>query len=198
MTVMNTSITSMNGKRVMSEALKDAEAVTQSRQFKVVRPRLDRLAGNTEQKPVRQSNTAQIAGFGPMSRITTSFGEVYAQTLREGDRVRTKEGHFARIQAIKRMTLDADYLKYHPEAQPVIIRAGAFGFGLPAADVTLAPHQRIHLDQRLPGGRLECAIEAVGRPQVYRRPEQIITYTVFHCGRPTVVNCEGILIDTAP
>lgn len=182
----------------MSEAVKNIETTSQPRRFKVARPRLDRSAGNVESKPVRQKNTAQIAGFGPMSRITTSFGEVYAQTLREGDRVRTKEGHFARIMAIKRMTLDSDYLKYHPEAQPVVIRAGAFGFGLPAADITLAPHQRVHLDQRLPGGRLERAIEAVGRPQVYRRPEQIITYTVFHCGQPTVVNCEGILMDTAP
>lgn len=198
MTVTNTSVKSTIGKRVMSEAVKDIETVTQSGRFKVARPRLDRVASNDANKPVRTPQTAQISGFGPMSRITTSFGEVYAQTLREGDRVRTKDGHFARIMAIKRMTLDSDYLKYHPEAQPVVIRAGAFGFGLPAADITLAPHQRVHLDQRLPGGRLERAIEAVGRPQVYRRPEQIITYTVFHCGKPTVVNCEGILMDTAP
>lgn len=182
----------------MSINVPNAESTQQPRRFKVARPRLEKAAVGDAQPASAKPKKCQLAGFGPMSRVTTSFGEVYAQTLREGDRVRTKNGEFARIMSVKRMSLDTDFLKYHPEAQPVVIRAGAFGFGLPAADLTLAPYQRINLDQRLPGGRLEYAIQAIGRPQVYRKPEQIMTYTVFHCGRPTAVISEGIWIDTAP
>jgi hypothetical protein len=133
-----------------------------------------------------------------MSRITTSFGEVYAQTLRAGDRVRSKDGNFLQIMSVNRMTLDGDYLKYHPTAQPIVIRAGALSPGLPKADLTLAPYQTVHRNQRIPGERFDRAIDAIGRPQVYRKPEPIITYTTFHCGRPTTVCCEGVWIDTAP
>lgn len=176
----------------MSKEQMCADTAASPRRFKVVRPRLDRPAGNIEQQQ------RKISGFGPMSRITTSFGEVYAQTLRRGDRIRTKEGNYLAIQAINRLTLDAAYLQYHPDALPVVIRAGALGVGLPIADLMLAPCQSVHRNQRYAGEPFSRAIDAIGRPQVYRKPEQIITYTVFHCGRPATVLSEGIWMDTAP
>ncbi|MGR3661859.1 MAG: Hint domain-containing protein [Paracoccaceae bacterium] len=183
------------------------ESAGAPRRFKVARPRLQRPAGNDSRvpakavgldAPLQTRHEAKIIGFGPMARVTTSFGEVYAQTLRKGDRVRTKDGNYLQIMSVNRMTLDADYLKYHPAALPVVIRAGALGPGLPSADLMLAPHQRVNQNQRIPGGQFQRAVDAIGRPQVYRKPEPMITYTTFHCGRPATVQCEGVWIDIAP
>jgi hypothetical protein len=193
-----TSVESKSAQFVTSDAITSAEPASRPRRFKVARPRLDTAAGNAEVPATKDRLQARIVGFGPMSRITTSFGEVYAQTLRAGDCVRCKDGNFLQIKSVNRMTLDGDYLKYHPAAQPIVIRAGALAPGLPTADLMLAPYQTVHRNQRIPGERFDRAIDAIGRPQVYRKPEPIITYTTFHCGRPATVSCEGVWIDTAP
>lgn len=168
------------------------ESVLESCGSNVVRPRAKAPAGNTK-KPL-----GHVVGFGPLSRITTSFGEVFAQTLRVGDRVRTKEGTYLEVRKIDRLTLDEGFLKYHPTAMPVVIRAGALGVGVPSGDLTLAPYQPMHKKQPMTGGTFDRAVDAIGRSQVYRRPESIVTYTVFHCGRPAVILCEGVWFDTAP
>lgn len=202
-----TSTISTELRPVTSDEVTSVESTGAPRRFKVARPRLQRPAGNDSRAPVNAAvldapvptrQEAKIVGFGPMARVTTSFGEVYAQTLREGDRVRTKDGNFLKITSVNRMTLDADYLKYHPAALPVVIRAGALSPGLPSADLMLAPHQQVSKDQRIPGAPFQRAVDAIGRPQVYRKPEPMITYTTFHCGRPATVQCEGVWIDTAP
>lgn len=185
-------------KPVMSDAVKSVEPAIRLSRFKVAPPRLKRPAGNVEAPVAKPREQGRIVGFGPMSRITTAFGEVYAQTLRVGDRVRTKDGNFLPVTSVKRMTLDGDFLKYHPGAQPVVIRAGALGPGMPKADLMLAPDQTVNQSQRFPGQRFARAIDAIGRPQVYRKPEPIITYTIINCGRPATVCCEGVWIDTAP
>ncbi|MBV1867938.1 MAG: Hint domain-containing protein [Marinosulfonomonas sp.] len=175
-----------------SSQITSADAVTGPRRFKVGRSRPVRATGS-------DSNVqAKFTGFGPMSRISTSFGEVYAQALREGDMVRTKNGEFLKIAAINRITLGEGYMKYHPAAQPIVIRAGGLGPGLPTADLTLAPNQKLHATQGFLTGPLLKAVDAVDKPHVYRQAETLITYTNFHCGRPATVCSEGIWIDTAP
>ena len=161
-----------------------------SRRPKVVSERLKDLAGNN------RTQNGQINGFGPMARITTAFGQVHAQTLRERDRVRTKRGEFLTITSIDRMTLDADYLKYHPGAQPILIRAGAFARGIPAADIVLAPFQRLDASQEFVSAGADKAIDAIHKPHVYRKSESMITYTVFQCERPATVCCEGLWVET--
>ena len=167
-------------------------SLNEPRRFKIAESRPDRRTDTED------GHLDHIVGFGPMSRITTSFGAVHAQTLREGDLVRTKVGDYLKIVAINRITIGNGYLKYHPGAQPIVIRSGAFGSGLPVSDLTLAPNQKITAGQRFMQGNIKRAIDAVGRSHVYRRPEEIITYTIFHCGKRAAVLCEGIWIDTAP
>jgi hypothetical protein len=163
-------------------------------------PRRFKIASPEPKAKVEDGNTNlnHITGFGPLSRITTSFGLVYAQALREGDLVRTQSGDFIKIAAINRITLGHGYLKYHPGALPIVIRAGAFAVGLPVADLTLAPFQKLSQSQRFMGGRPIRAVDAIGRAHVYRKPEDIITYTVFHCGKRATVLCEGVWVETAP
>ena len=138
---------------------------------------------------------SRLHGFGPMTRVSTSFGELPAQTLRLRDQLRTREGVFRPIQWIDRIVLDADFLRRHPTAQPVVIRAGSLGHRLPTADVILAPDQRLSVQQRINGGELKCASDAIGRHNVVRRTEQMVTYTLFHCGGPTSVLSEGMWLD---
>ncbi len=85
-----TSVESKSAQFVTSDAITSAEPANRPRRFKVARPRLDTAAGNAEVPATKDRQQARIVGFGPMSRITTSFGEVYAPTLRAGDRVRCK------------------------------------------------------------------------------------------------------------
>ena len=48
----------------------------------------------------RPENTgiSRLRGFGPMTRISTSFGELPAQALRVRDQVRTRNGGFKAVQ----------------------------------------------------------------------------------------------------
>ena len=50
------------------------------------------VAAGSDGKLARQRQEAlkwSLPGFGPMTRISTSFGEMHAQTLRERDVIRT-------------------------------------------------------------------------------------------------------------
>ena len=169
-----------------------AVPAVENRRSKVAGPRSKSPAGNRE----RSLNV--LTGFGPMSRVATSFGDVPAQVLRVRDRVRTKTGEYLEIKKIDRITLDEDFLQYHPGAQPILIRAGALSTGMPKADLVLAPYQQI--DKSQPGFRTSGnrAIDTLDRPLCLRKNEAMITYTIFHCGRPATVNCEGLWVETAP
>lgn len=163
----------------------------------VASPRQNGVAG-AHRKPQQSAPSKMSApeGLGPMAKVQTSMGEVYALALRKGDRVRTKSGEFLPILAVNRIQLDREYLSYHPGALPIQIRAGAFGVRVPATDLLLAPGQKITRNQSVGVVAGTRAVEAVGRPQVCRAPEPMITYTQIHCAKPTSVCCEGLWVDT--
>ncbi len=162
---------------------------TKPRRFKVAMPRPKGPVGGS-------GNTAgQMCGLGPMTRVTTAYGEYPAQTLRERDRILTKSGEFIPIKSVNRVTFDGEYLAYHPKVQPILIRAGAFAQGIPTADILLAPYQRIHASQALIKPPVATAVEAIGGPHVCRKPESMITYTVLGFDRDAVIRCEGLWLD---
>ena len=138
-----------------------------------------------------------LPGFGPMTRISTSFGEVHAQALRERDMIRTQSGQLKEVKFIDRVKLDAGFMKRVTEAHAVLIRAGALGDGLPKADVVVSPSQRVGTG-RHGDIRFLKASELLGRPGVVRKPEEMMTYTMFHCGEPVVARCEGLWMHIAP
>ena len=165
-----------------------------------VENRRPKVAGARSKSPTgeRERSLNQLIGFGPMSRVSTAFGEVPAQALRERDRVRTKTGEYLEIQKIDRITLDEDFLQYHPGAQPILIRAGALATNIPKADVVLAPYQQIDKSQPCLRSSTNRAVDMLQKSHCQRKIEPMITYTIFHCGQPATVNCEGLWIDTAP
>jgi len=157
-----------------------------------------RTAKRPAAKPDPQPRTTRLQGFGPLTRVSTSFGELPAQALRVRDLVRTRTGQFKPVKWIDQIILDEGYLSHHPRAQPIVIRAGALGRNLPRADVMFAPFQTFSRQQAFVGNPPKCAMEALGRPNVVRQTESMITYTVFHCGELTSVCCEGMWVDIAP
>ncbi|WP_165899221.1 Hint domain-containing protein [Rhodovulum steppense] len=133
-----------------------------------------------------------------MTRITTELGDFPAQALRVGDRVRTRRGPFKLIVWLDRVVLDESFLAHHPEAQPVLIRPGAFGAGFPAREVVVSPAQRIHPPRPQPGTRAQPAGRLTTGPRIMRKPETIFTYTLFHCDELVDVHAEGLWLPIPP
>ena len=160
-------------------------------------------AARTPVRPARPQREATpllwtLPGFAPLTRITTSFGEVHAQALRERDLVRTRSGEFKPIRWIDRIVLDESFLIRHPDAQPVLIRANALGRGLPRADILLSPRQPIApIFNQLPG-TAKTAADLLSRPGVYRKTENTMTYTLFHLGAPDYVMTERFWVHVSP
>lgn len=127
-----------------------------------------------------------------MTRISTSYGEMHAQTLRERDMIRTTAGNFVPIKWVDRILLDGDFLDVVADAHAVLIRAGSLGGGLPKADVIVSPCQKISVGRHVAEGKFVEAGKLVGRPGIVRKPEEMMTYTLFHCGEPVIVRMEGI------
>lgn len=144
-------------------------------------------------RPVSRSSRIQnMAGFGPMSRITTTFGEVHAHVLRQGDIIRTNNGKFLPIKAVDQLRLDEDFLARYPSALPIRIRANALGPGLPKADMVMAPYQMLRVGPPNLQQPPVPAIKFLDRPFVDRVQEKMITYTRISLGQPCFVSCEGI------
>jgi len=133
-----------------------------------------------------------------MTKIETAFGEFPAQTLRKGDRVRTRKGTFADIRWIDRVVLNEDFLQHHPEAQPVAIPANALGRGLPKQEVILSPGQHILVEGGFGPPREMTAIELLEGGKAIRKPETMITYTFFLCAMPVIVRCSGLWVRVVP
>ena len=142
-----------------------------------------------------QVSVKRITGFGPMARITTSFGEVHAHVLREGDMIRTSNGQFEKITKINRIRLDEEFLARYPSVLPIKIRQGSLGPGFPTCDVQLAPYQKLRMGPPRTTSPLIFAAKLLERPFVERATESQITYTTFSVGRAASVYCEGMLVD---
>lgn len=127
-----------------------------------------------------------------MTRLMTGLGPFPAQALRERDMLRTGSGAFAKICKVDRLRLNEDYLHHHPEASPVLIKAGALGQGLPYGDVIVAPGQRVCTGHSPSPSSMVPAQNLLSRPGVMRKPDTMVTYTRLDTGAPAVVQVEGI------
>lgn len=139
-----------------------------------------------------------LPGFAPMTRISTSFGDVHAIALRKGDLIRTARGEIKPIVWLDRVILDDRFLNDMPDSNPIKITADAFGRGLPKVDVMMSPRQKFGLNSRLPLEAETEAADLLSRPGVYRQPETGLSYTMFHLGEPADVLCEGLAIRITP
>lgn len=130
--------------------------------------------------------------------VMTSFGALPVQVLRKHDPLRLTDGQIARIAWIDKIQLDEGFLAAYPDAQPILIRAGALGGSLPAQDVLVSPSQKIVIRGGDFSTDVRPARELLGRPGVLRNPQSMVTYYMFHCGQTARISVEGIALATAP
>lgn len=139
-----------------------------------------------------------LPGFCGKARVTTAFGDLPVEALRRNDPLRLAQGNLATVQWVDHIHLEEDFLHFHPDAQPVLIEAGAFGPGRPARDIAVSPHQKINVGAGPYSQDFRRARDLTGRPGVMRRPATMASYHLFHCGAPTIVSVEGIQVPTTP
>lgn len=146
----------------------------------------------------RQEREWTLPGLCWNTNVTTSFGALPAQVLRLHDPLRLADGTVARIAWIDKIQLDEAFLSAYPDAQPVMIRAGALGGGQPSQDILVSPQQKLVIQGLNYTSELRVARELLGRPGVFRQPQTVLTYYMFHCGQPAKISASGTTIVTAP
>lgn len=151
-----------------------------------------------EQVKAKLDRQWTLPGLCWNASVTTSFGALPAQVLRLHDPLRLADGTIARITWIDKIQLDDDFLAAYPDAQPIMVRAGALGGGLPVQDLLVSPQQMIAVKSNNFKTEVRMAREFLGRPGFMRSPQSMVTYYLFHCGRPAQVMVEGLALHTAP
>ncbi|WP_081847031.1 Hint domain-containing protein [Thioclava indica] len=90
------------------------------------------------------SNMEQVIPcFTPGTMIATPKGEVPAETLKEGDKVLTRDNGIQEIRWAGRCDLTRDMLHDAPHLAPVLIKAGSLGNDLPERDMLVSPNHRM-------------------------------------------------------
>ncbi|SFG16729.1 Hemolysin-type calcium-binding repeat-containing protein [Palleronia marisminoris] len=81
--------------------------------------------------------------FTPGTLITTPMGEIPVERLQVGERVITRDNGVQRIAWVGRKLLDGGMLRRQPALNPVLIRKGSLGMGLPERDMRVSPNHRM-------------------------------------------------------
>jgi hypothetical protein len=97
--------------------------------------------------PVRSyASGDQVSGvicFTPGTRILTPNGNIPIETLREGDKVQTKDNGAQEIRWIGSRRMSGARLFAMPKLRPIRIRPGAFGIGEPDEEILVSPEHRM-------------------------------------------------------
>jgi hypothetical protein len=138
-----------------------------------------------------------LPGFAGNLRVGTVFGDLPIQALRVRDELRTASGATARVQSIDKFHLDEDFLRKHPSAHPVRVRANSLGIGAPMQDMLVSPRQEICPDPHVFSRYLQ-AIDLCKQSRAHRVQTPGITYFRFHCGKPVMIKVEGVWVRVSP
>ncbi|MGJ8610413.1 MAG: Hint domain-containing protein [Octadecabacter sp.] len=98
--------------------------------------------GRITYKNIETIQTTPIC-FTPGTLIATPQGERDVATLREGDKVFTRDNGIQEIRWAGRRDLGPDDMTANAAFQPVLVRAGSLGNGLPERDLLLSPNHRL-------------------------------------------------------
>lgn len=140
--------------------------------------------------------------FTPGTAIATPNGEVAAETLKEGDKVFTRDNGVQEIRWVgQKHVTELDFARQASLA-PVLIQKGALGNGLPERDLMVSPQHRVLLSSERAQLYFEerevlsPAVHLVGMPGISRaRPAQT-SYLHFLCDNHEVVLSNGAWTET--
>jgi hypothetical protein len=121
------------------------------------------------------------------ARILTERGEVAVESLAVGDRVVTARGEARPIVWIGERELEVARHAFPLEIQPVRVRAGAFGGGLPHRDLWLSPQHAVYLD-----GVLIPIISLANGASVAQIPVERVSYFHVELESHDVLLAEGL------
>jgi Hint domain len=126
--------------------------------------------------------------------IRTSRGEVAVEDLQVGDLAVTASGTLRPITWIghREMTAAGAALPFHQ--QPVRVRAGAFGQGLPARDLSLSPGHPVLVgaDAGNEGGVLVPVMCLINGTTITREPRAGVTYWHVELDAHDILLAEGL------
>ncbi len=125
--------------------------------------------------------------FATGTRIRTARGEVAVEDLRVGDQAVTVGGKQRPIRWIGSRNLDGCGAALPFAQQPVRIRAGAFGDGLPVRDLFLSPGHPV-----LVGGHLVPVMSLVNGTSLARMPATAVTYWHVELDAHDILLAEGL------
>ena len=142
----------------------------------------------------------EIAGpicFTPGTLIATPRGEVPVETLREGDKVITRDNGIQEIRWVGCRTLDRADLAENPHFRPILVKKGSLGQGLPERDMVVSPQHRLLVANEMTElyfNETEVLVPAkhlVNRWGISRIDTLRTTYVHFMCDRHEVVLSNG-------
>lgn len=81
--------------------------------------------------------------FTPGTLIATPRGERLVENLRVGDRVITRDNGIQEIRWFGHNAMGQEDLSHAAHLQPILIRQGALGNGLPERDMMVSPNHRV-------------------------------------------------------
>ncbi|MCK0122749.1 Ig-like domain-containing protein [Loktanella sp. F6476L] len=84
-----------------------------------------------------------IPCFTPGTLIATPKGERLVEELQVGDRIITRDNGIQEIAWMGHKPMSGQQLVQNPHLQPVLIKAGALGHGLPERDMMVSPNHRV-------------------------------------------------------
>ncbi|WP_299653357.1 Hint domain-containing protein [uncultured Tateyamaria sp.] len=105
--------------------------------------------GNVARRVTYSEIEQIIICFTPGTRIATPKGEIAVERLRAGDKVFTRDNGAQTLRWVGRRDLTPDEMRGHDTFQPVLIRQGALGKGLPERDMLVSPQHRMLVNSDL-------------------------------------------------
>jgi hypothetical protein len=81
--------------------------------------------------------------FTPDTMIATMTGEKLVEDLKVGDRVITRDNGAQEIRWLGNKPMSGAQLQANPHLQPVLVRKGSLGGGLPERDMLVSPNHRM-------------------------------------------------------
>ncbi len=130
--------------------------------------------------------------------IRTDRGEVAVEDLQVGDRAVTASGALRPVIWIGHRTLDGAGGSLPHDQQPVRIRAGAFGGGLPTRDLSLSPGHPVLVgaDANGAGGHLVPVMCLINGTTIAREPAASVTYWHVELDAHDILLAEGLAAES--
>ena len=148
------------------------------------------------------SEIERIICFTPGTGIATLQGQCAVEDLRVGDRVFTRDNGAQKIRWIGRKKISLGAGTLSQKLQPILIRSGALGHGLPDHDTLVSPNHRMLLTSKraqLYFGEAEILVAAkhlVGTPGFEHWITAEIEYVHFLCDHHEIVLSNGAWSET--